>query len=185
MASAAHTVPHPVSVARPERIDRLLSIGAVILFGAAVAAVVRGHDQWRMVPSPHLGSPDDHSCRNRTDPGHAVTRAGRSATSDYRQGLDHRYAGNRDHFAVYPCIRAGALQCHPPAVVLDTFPSAVDLVDGSPPQYYPTPPRRAWHGARRLARCRLLYVSVPSAARQLAVRLIATRFAAPGTRLPR
>ena len=50
MASAAHTVPHPVSVARPERIDRLLSIGAVILFGAAVAAVVRGHDQWRMVP---------------------------------------------------------------------------------------------------------------------------------------
>lgn len=35
---------------RPERIDRVLSIGAIILFAAAVAAIWRGHDQWRMVP---------------------------------------------------------------------------------------------------------------------------------------
>lgn len=36
---------------RPDRIDRVLSIGAMILFTAAVAAIARGHDQWRLVPS--------------------------------------------------------------------------------------------------------------------------------------
>lgn len=50
MASAVNTGPRSVSLARPGRIDRLLAIGAVILFGAAVAAVVRGYDQWRIVP---------------------------------------------------------------------------------------------------------------------------------------
>lgn len=34
----------------PERIDRVLSVGSVILFVAAVAAIMRGRDQWHMVP---------------------------------------------------------------------------------------------------------------------------------------
>lgn len=50
MASAAHAVSGRAPVARPERIDRVLSIGAVILFAAAVAAIVRGYAQWQMVP---------------------------------------------------------------------------------------------------------------------------------------
>ena len=50
MASVAHPAAPRASV-RPERIDRLLSAGAVILFVAAVAAILRGHDQWRMVPA--------------------------------------------------------------------------------------------------------------------------------------
>jgi len=50
MASVAHSAAPRASV-RPERIDRLLSAGAVILFVAAVAAILRGHDQWRMVPA--------------------------------------------------------------------------------------------------------------------------------------
>ena len=36
----------------PGRIDRVLSIGAMILFTAAVAAIARGHDQWRLVHNP-------------------------------------------------------------------------------------------------------------------------------------
>lgn len=47
------TVVHPgrrQAAIRPERIDRLLSLGAAILFAAAVAAIMRGHAQWRMVP---------------------------------------------------------------------------------------------------------------------------------------
>lgn len=40
----------PRSVAvRPQRIDYVLSIGAILLFAAAAAAIARGHDQWRMV----------------------------------------------------------------------------------------------------------------------------------------
>ncbi len=50
MASTIHAVPPRVPIVRPERIDWLLSIGAVVLFATAVAAIVRGHDQWRMVP---------------------------------------------------------------------------------------------------------------------------------------
>lgn len=49
MAFLDHPATSSASV-RPGRIDRLLSIGAVVLFAAAVAAIVRGHDQWRMVP---------------------------------------------------------------------------------------------------------------------------------------
>jgi uncharacterized membrane protein len=40
-----------VLIIHPSRIDRLLSIGAAVLFAAALAAIVRGHDQWRMVPA--------------------------------------------------------------------------------------------------------------------------------------
>jgi uncharacterized membrane protein len=49
MASVADPGPRRIAI-RPERIDRLLSLGAAILFAAAVAAIVRGHGQWRMVP---------------------------------------------------------------------------------------------------------------------------------------
>lgn len=51
MASAAHATARGAAIARPERIDRALSIGAVVLFAAAVTAIGRGHDQWRIVPS--------------------------------------------------------------------------------------------------------------------------------------
>ena len=50
MVSVIGGAPRRATIARPERIDRLLSIGAGILFVAATAAIVRGHDQWRMVP---------------------------------------------------------------------------------------------------------------------------------------
>lgn len=50
MASAVHAVPGRTQVVHPERIDQVLSIGAVILFAAAVVAIVRGHAQWHMVP---------------------------------------------------------------------------------------------------------------------------------------
>lgn len=49
MAAVAHPGRRRTAV-RPERTDRLLSLGAAILFAAAVAAIVRGHAQWRMVP---------------------------------------------------------------------------------------------------------------------------------------
>ncbi|RZL71685.1 MAG: hypothetical protein EOP66_14630, partial [Sphingomonas sp.] len=49
MAAVAHPDRRRTAV-RPERTDRLLSLGAAILFAAAVAAIVRGHAQWRMVP---------------------------------------------------------------------------------------------------------------------------------------
>lgn len=50
MASAARATSQGARNVRPERIDGLLSIGAVVLFAAAVAAIVRGQAQWRMVP---------------------------------------------------------------------------------------------------------------------------------------
>ncbi len=50
MASVAHAAPGRAPVVRPERSDRVLSIGAIVLFAAAVAAIVRGHAQWQMVP---------------------------------------------------------------------------------------------------------------------------------------
>lgn len=43
--SASHAVP-----LQPARIDRVLSAGAVLLFAAAVAAIVRGYPQWQLVP---------------------------------------------------------------------------------------------------------------------------------------
>jgi uncharacterized membrane protein len=49
MATVAHPGRSGAGI-RPARIDRLLSFGAAILFAAAVAAIVRGHGQWRMVP---------------------------------------------------------------------------------------------------------------------------------------
>lgn len=54
MAPVAGPVARPAaargSPLRPERIDHVLSVGAVLLFAFAVAAIVRGHDQWTMVP---------------------------------------------------------------------------------------------------------------------------------------
>lgn len=35
---------------RPERIDWVLAIGAILLFVVALSAIARGHDQWQMVP---------------------------------------------------------------------------------------------------------------------------------------
>lgn len=50
MASIVHAASRRAPTARPERIDRVLSIGAMLLFVAAVTAIVRGHDQWSTVP---------------------------------------------------------------------------------------------------------------------------------------
>lgn len=50
MASVVQGAPRGVTLVGPERFDRVLSIGAVILFATAAAAIVRGHDQWQMVP---------------------------------------------------------------------------------------------------------------------------------------
>lgn len=50
MASAIHAGSPRALTVRPARIDRVLSIGAAVLFAAALAAIVRGHDHWRMVP---------------------------------------------------------------------------------------------------------------------------------------
>lgn len=50
IASVAHAAPGRAPDVRPGGIDRVLSIGAVVLFAAAVAAIVRGHAQWRLVP---------------------------------------------------------------------------------------------------------------------------------------
>ncbi len=44
---------------RPARLDRVLSAGAVLLFAAAVVAIMRGRDQWQLVPALiwlHLGT---------------------------------------------------------------------------------------------------------------------------------
>jgi hypothetical protein len=35
---------------RPQRIDRVLSIGAIVLFAAAAAAIIRGRQEWHLVP---------------------------------------------------------------------------------------------------------------------------------------
>lgn len=50
MASAVHHASRRAAIVGPDRIDRMLSIGAIVLFAAALTAIVRGHDQWRMVP---------------------------------------------------------------------------------------------------------------------------------------
>lgn len=49
-APAVDAVRRHVLVVHPKPIDWVLSLGAAVLFAAAVAAIVRGHDQWRMVP---------------------------------------------------------------------------------------------------------------------------------------
>lgn len=35
---------------QPGRLDRILSLGAIILLGATLAAIARGHTQWGLVP---------------------------------------------------------------------------------------------------------------------------------------
>ena len=51
MTSAAQAASGRAPIIHPSRIDRMLSIGAAVLFAAALAAIVRGHDQWRVVPA--------------------------------------------------------------------------------------------------------------------------------------
>jgi uncharacterized membrane protein len=50
MASIATPARPNTGDLRPQRIDRLLSGGAVLLFVAATAAIGRGHAQWGLVP---------------------------------------------------------------------------------------------------------------------------------------
>lgn len=50
MASTTDTGVDRVAPVSVQRMDRILSIGAVLLFAAAVTAIARGHDQWWMVP---------------------------------------------------------------------------------------------------------------------------------------
>jgi uncharacterized membrane protein len=50
MASVVHAFPKRVSAVHPDRIDRVLSGGAVVLLTAAVTAIIRGHDEWQLVP---------------------------------------------------------------------------------------------------------------------------------------
>lgn len=50
MAPVGHAYPKQVPAVHPDRIDQLLSGGAIVLLGAAVMAIIRGNDQWRLVP---------------------------------------------------------------------------------------------------------------------------------------
>ena len=50
MAAVVHAGSVRVSLVSPDRTDRVLSGGALVLLAAAVMAIIRGQNQWQLVP---------------------------------------------------------------------------------------------------------------------------------------
>jgi uncharacterized membrane protein len=150
MAAVAHPDRRRTAV-RPERTDRLLSLGAAILFAAAVAAIVRGHAQWRMVP-PLIWL-------------HLLTILVATALTPV---MLLRVRGDRRHRTTGKVWMAA---------MLATAITSLFIHVSGPGQFSVIHllslwPCRAWHGDRRVTRSRLLHLPVPSAARYLAISLI-------------